>query len=175
MATTYTLISSNTLTSSAASVTFSAIPSTYTDLVLKASARNASTANTYPSIMKIQFNGDTSSLYSTTFLCGQDGTTGSFRESAVDRIGAYASNSNASTSNTFCNVEIYIPSYTASQNKPVGVNGAAEINSTTGDIIAVESGLYRSTTAISSINISNGNSANFVSGSSFSLYGISNS
>ena len=37
---TYTLISSNVLSSSAASVTFSSIASTYTDLVLRVSARD---------------------------------------------------------------------------------------------------------------------------------------
>ena len=39
-ANTYTLISSNVLASSAATVTFSSIPATYTDLVLRVSARN---------------------------------------------------------------------------------------------------------------------------------------
>ena len=174
MPATYTLISSNVLTSSAASVTFSAIPATYTDLVVRVSARNAGTANAYPSIMRVRLNSDTSSLYSSTYLYGQDGTAGSFSESNTDRIGAYASNSNTSTSNTFSNVEIYIPSYTASQNRPVSVNGAAEINATTANINAASAGLYRSTTAVSSITLSSGNSQDFVSGSSFYLYGISN-
>ena len=40
MPATYTLIASNTLSSAAASVTFSAIPATYTDLVLRYSARS---------------------------------------------------------------------------------------------------------------------------------------
>ena len=44
MATTYTLITSQTLASSAASVTFSSIPSTYTDLVLRVSARTDNAA-----------------------------------------------------------------------------------------------------------------------------------
>ncbi len=57
--------------SSAASVTFSAIPSTYTDLVVRVSARNAGTANAYPSIMRVRLNSDTSSLYSSTYLYGQ--------------------------------------------------------------------------------------------------------
>jgi len=175
MPTTYQLISSNTLSTSTASVTFSSIPQTYTDLIVKVSARNAGTANAYPSIMRVRLNSDTSSLYSSTYLYGQDNTAGSFNESNTDRIGAYASNSNTSTSNTFSNVEIYIPSYTASQNRPVSVNGAAEINATTANINAVSAGLYGSTTAVSSITLSSGNSQDFVSGSSFDLYGIKNS
>lgn len=175
MATTYTLISSNTLSSSAASVTFSSIPSTYTDLVLKVSARNAGTSNAYPSIMALQFNGDTSSLYSATFIGGQDSTSFSFNEANVNRIGVYSSNSDASTSNTFSNVEIYIPSYLASQHKPTGVYGVSEHNASGFALVAADGGLYRSNTAISSITLSNGNSQNFVSGSSFYLYGIKNS
>ena len=45
MPSTYTLISSNVLASSAASVTFSAIPSTYTDLVVRASIRSDATSD----------------------------------------------------------------------------------------------------------------------------------
>jgi len=175
MPTTYQLISSNTLSTTAASVTFSSIPATYTDLIIKVSARNAGTANAYPSIMRVRLNSDTSSIYSSTYVYGQDNAAGSFNESNTDRIGAYASNSNTSTSNTFSNVEIYIPSYTASQNRSVSVNGAAEINATTANINAASAGLYRSTTAVSSITLSSGNSQDFVSGSSFDLYGIKNS
>jgi hypothetical protein len=46
MANTYTLIASNTLGASAASVTFSAIPSTYTDLVVRYSAASCDAAVT---------------------------------------------------------------------------------------------------------------------------------
>jgi len=50
---TYTLISSNVLTSSAASVTFSSIPATYTDLVVRLSARATTTASN----IWVTFNG----------------------------------------------------------------------------------------------------------------------
>ena len=53
-ANTYTLISSNVLGSSAASVTFSSIPATYTDLVLRVSARTDADDTSL-----ITFNGTT--------------------------------------------------------------------------------------------------------------------
>jgi len=63
MPSTYTLISSNVLGSSAASVTFSAIPSTYTDLVLRISARGLDAAlNT--ETMQFFVNNSTSAQYS---------------------------------------------------------------------------------------------------------------
>lgn len=73
MANTYTLISSNTLTSSAASVTFSSIPATYTDLVLRISSRTDAAGAT--ATVAAQFNGDTTSAnYSETNL-NSDGAT----------------------------------------------------------------------------------------------------
>jgi hypothetical protein len=169
---TYTLISSNVLASSAASVTFSAIPATYTDLVLRCSLRN-NISETYPALVRLTFNGDTSSLYSSTIIYGQDGSAGSFRESSAARIGAYANNSANSTANTFSNVEIYIPSYTVSQSKVVSINEVAENNATTAAIIDAVAGLYRSNTAITSLTLTSRDTSSFVSGSSFYLYGIS--
>lgn len=172
MPSTYTLIKGETLASDVASYTFSAIAADWTDLVIRCSTRNAQSSN-YPAIMRVRFNSDTSLIYSGTYVYGQDGTAGSFNESNADRIGAYGSNGNTSTSNTFSNIEIYIPSYLASQNKPVSVSGVAENNAANFGIVAASAGLYRSTTAITSITLSNVN--NLLTGSSFYLYGIKKS
>lgn len=167
------LIASNTLGSSAASVTFSSIPATYEDLVLLVSVRSTNT-DSYPSIMDVNFNSDTTTLYSTTVLYGQDSSGGSLRRSNRAKLDVEGLSNTNTTSNTFASFEIYIPSYRVSQNKPISVYGVAEINSTTQNIIAAQAGLYRSTTAISSIVLAPV-SANFVSGSSFWLYGLKSS
>ena len=76
--------------------------------------------------------------------------------------------------NTFSNSEIYIPSYTANQNKAVSFIGNREYNSSSSsETNATLVGSYASTTAISSITITPP-SGNFVSGSSFYLYGVKN-
>jgi hypothetical protein len=172
MPATYTLIASNTLSSSAASVTFSAIPGTYTDLVVRLSARKDS-AFDQPYFL-ITLNTGTSSLHSYTSIYG-DGTNAATEASTntanvVARSGVTKS---TDTSNTFGSAEIYIPSYTTSQNKPLAAWGATENNATAANIGAT-AGLLRSTSAITQINIAP-NSGNFVSGSSFFLYGIKNS
>lgn len=171
MPTTYTLIASNTLSSSAASVTFSAIPNTFTDLVLKLSVR---TADTGPENVQIYFNTDTATNYSTTYLQGSGSAASSSRYTSQTVI----QNPNTIpgttyTTNTFGNIEIYIPSYTASQNKPVSLYGASENNATAAYINA-GAGLWRGTSAITQIVIDQ-SGGNFVSGSSFFLYGIKNS
>lgn len=174
MPATYTLISSNSLSSSAASVTFSAIPTTYTDLVLRWSARGdtaAATVNPY-----VRFNGITSSVYSRTWFYGTGtGGEGGSRNSNTDRIYVNAIPAATSTSSTFGNAEMYIPSYLATQNKQVGVFTVTEYDAANvSENINGIAGLYSQTTAISEILIAPF-SGNFVSGSSFWLYGISKS
>ena len=169
---TYTLISSNVLTSSAASVTFSAIPATYTDLVLRVSARGDASGLTQDNIW-LKFNGVTSG-YSNTQLIGNGEAGSSSNNSAATIIrGINAANSDSATANAFGSAEIYIPSYTASQQKPISVFGVSETNATT-SYMAATAGLSSTTAAISSINAMTGNGSNWLTGSSFYLYGISN-
>ena len=170
MATTYTLISSNVLSSSAASVTFSSIPATYTDLVLRISARSASAGT---DAFFVQFNSDTATNYSSTQLYGDGSAAYSFRGSNTNALKKTYLNNNGNTANSFGSAEFYIPSYTASQNKPVSSIGIEETNATAASITATAD-LWRNTAAITSIFIRTDNNQNFLSGSSFYLYGISN-
>jgi hypothetical protein len=173
MPSTYTLISSNVLTSSAASVTFSAIPSTYTDLVLRMSIRT-SRASTQDSLKVVLNSVTTGILYSNTNLYGNGAGAASDRTDDNSFNYRLVVNAANNTANTFTNVEMYLPSYTASQNKPISFDFAFEDNSTTAFRTAI-AGLFRSTSAISTIAFTSNNAANFESGSSFYLYGIKNS
>ena len=175
MANTYTLISSNTLSSSAASVTFSSIPATYTDLVLRISARLA----VYASDVAIQFNSDTTSNYSRTTLQGDGATATSGRTSNSTYTNwlGMANSTTPATANTFSNYELYIPNYTTTGSKQPGGFGVTESNISTGDYttwITTEAGLYRGTAAISTILLdpTTPSGGSFITGSSFYLYGI---
>lgn len=177
MANTYTLISSNTLSSSAANITFTSIPSTYTDLVLRISTRQDQSF-TNAKLYGIYFNGDLSNIYSATVLNGNGSTASSTRTdnpgsaTQYDSIYVRGSDLSTDTSNTFASSEIYIPSYTVVQNKPVSAFSATENNATTA-FISTLAGLRTGTAAVTSIGIQA--VATFVSGSSFYLYGIKNS
>jgi hypothetical protein len=173
MAATYTLISSNILSSSAASVTFSSIPATYTDLVVRYSMRKNDT-NNGPINVLVRFNGSSAANYSQTTVLGIYATPISSRESNETRFLTYAVGG-GSTSNTFSNNEIYIPNYAGSANKVASNFDTAENNSSTDFQYGVGARAYlRSVTAaITSITF-DGNGDNLVSGSSFYLYGISN-
>lgn len=172
MPATYTLIASNTLGSDTASITFSSIPGTYTDLVLRCSVRGTRVSNTVD-IFYAEFNGDTATNYSNTDLTGTGSAAASARASSntVARLGYIPAST--STADTFSNTEVYIPSYTVAQNKPNSNFGVQENNNATA-YIEVNANLWRNTAAITSIKLLPGN-ASFKSGSSFFLYGIKNS
>lgn len=165
------LISSQTLGSSAATVTFSSIPATYTDLVVRASIRGADSVNQRP--LQLEFNANSSLIYSVTSLEGDGASAYSSQASGQDSTRETTVNANTSTANTFSSMEIYIPSYTASQNKPFSFFTAMEANATTA-YMNVTADLFRSTAAISQILIRLG-SGNILTGSSFYLYGLKNS
>lgn len=165
------LIASNTLTGTTASVTFSSIPSTFTDLALRVSSRTDAAA--VSSNMRLTFNGVGGTNYSVTYLRGTGSTTLSARDSSGAVITLYQSaDGSTAASNTFSNTEIYIPSYNVSQNKPISAFSAHEDNATLAYLNAT-AGLFSNTSAITSVTLDL-SSSNFVSGSSFFLYGIIN-
>jgi hypothetical protein len=167
MPNTYTLISSNTVgAGGVASVTFNSIPSTYTDLIVKASTRSSET-QIYGTI-KISFNGVTTNLISTQ-LYGTGSGVGSYYDSTAIQPSGNGANS---TANTFSNFEMYIPNYTLSNYKSISIDNVQENNATA----AYEeffAGLWSSTAAITSITITGVSTLNQYS--TFYLYGIKNS
>ena len=169
MATTYTLISSNTLGSSVASVTFSSIPSTYTDLILYYSVRTARVAGI--DLLRIRINTDTTANNFKYMRLSSDASTAS-SDSGINLVGYADDTSN--TTNTFSSGEIYIPSYNSSSNKPYNAYGATENNTTTA-YMAMFGNLWLGTSAINQIIISSDNTQNLLANSSFHLYGIKNS
>lgn len=169
MATTYQLISSSTLSSSAASVTFSAIPATYTDLVLRASVRRSAAGR---QDLLLAVNASTTDG-SNTWLQGSGSAATSGTSSAQYVRSNNIVPSTSETASTFGSVEFYIPNYLVSANKPIGSFGAGENNATAAYISATAS-LYSQTTAITSLVLSLA-AGSFDTGSSFYLYGIKNS
>ena len=173
MALTYTLIASNTLSSSAASVTFSSIPGTYTDLVLRISARSSRSAafDTF----QVTINSDAATNYSQTTLYGNSSTTLSFRYTSDTSAFVNFFNGNTATSSTFSSNEFYFPNYAVASNKPWSAFSVSENNSASADsaFVSAEAFLWRNTAAITSISLKSAYAGvNIASGSSFWLYGI---
>lgn len=161
MATTYEPIATTTLGSAAASHTFSSIPATYTDLVLV----YAGTTGSSTSYLSLQFNGDTTTNYSTTHLRGTGSAANSTRYSSQSEMYASVSSTITTTQN---NVIIHIMNYANTTTFKTVLFRANNSD------VSVETavGLWRKTPeAINSVKVSSP-SVNFASGSTFTLYGI---
>jgi hypothetical protein len=167
MPTTYTLITSTVLGSGSSDVTFSSIPQTYTDLVVRVSMRSTG-AN---QITRFNINGDAGNFYSYTVLQGNGGTVGTSNNTGVGTMQWNESmTSSTDTGSTFGVMELYIPNYTATQNRQLSNVYVTEGNTST-QYINLNSNLYKSSTAITSISFTK-SSFQFAIGSSFNLYGI---
>jgi hypothetical protein len=160
------LIESKTLGTAAASIEFTSIPQTYTDLVIVASVRSLETSLGNASL-EIRPNGSTANG-SGRWLYGSGTTTSSITVSRVD--GGFISNS-AATSNTFSSTSIYVPNYTSSTNKSFSADGVQENNATTSYQVITAS-LWSNSAAITSLDFRCISTTNLVAGSTISLYGV---
>jgi hypothetical protein len=163
---TYTLIMPAVVVGSggAASIDFSSIPSTYTDLCLKLSLRSSGAVG--DEIFGLTFNNTAGSITS-RFLYGQGVSAAS-----LSNVYFAQANGSTSTSSTFGNAEIYIPNYAGSTNKSISNDGVSENNATSA-VAAFTAALWSQTAAINRITITP-NSGSFVQYSTAYLYGVSN-
>jgi hypothetical protein len=169
MANTYTLISSVTVGSGgAADMTFSSIPSTYTDLLVKVSARGSNSAQIYE-YANVKFNGS-SSGYTGKNVQG----TGSAAASNNYTANIYLMlDGSTATANTFGNGEMYIPNYTSSNYKSVSMDSVME-NNATAAYSELTASLWSNTAAITSISLTPLLGTTWTQYSTAYLYGISN-
>jgi hypothetical protein len=151
---TYTPIATSTI-STQTSVTFSAIPGTYTDLILICNYVDQSTYD-----LKVRVNSDTGSNYSWTFLYGTGSTAGSFR-STNDTSGGLGDNSTSYATN-ITHFQNY--SNTTTYKTILSRNGSAARDATASAI------LWRSTSAINAIQVYTNGGTGFTG--TFTLYGV---
>jgi hypothetical protein len=173
MPTTYRLIQSVTVGSGgAASMAFTSIPQTYTDLFIKVSDRTGRSGFPDDGLL-IALNGSTSG-FTQRGLEGNGSNASSFTAGWGTANSIANINGPTSTANTFSNNEITITNYTSSNFKSVFSDSVQENNQTTAyqDMYAV---LWSNTAAITSITLTNYSITNFTQYSTATLYGISKS
>jgi hypothetical protein len=156
---TYTPIATTTLSSTSSLVTFSSIPSTYTDLVFISNAKFTAAGDFSG---RLYFNNDTSSLYSTTFLFGTGSAAGSSRP--ADPSAGYAGRFTNEMGNGITNIMNYANTTTFKTFIDRGNNPT--------NLVAATVNLYRSTSAINRLDFKPDNSLVWAIGSTFTLYGI---
>ena len=163
---TYTPISTQTLSSAAASVTFSGIPQTYTDLIIVI-GNALTTVNGYAYTFGV--NGDTNSSYSGTILAGNGSAVTSARYSNISHTqtyfgGYYSGFSTTDVATLIVNFQNY--SNTTTNKTVIARSSAASKH------VETSVWLWRSTSAINQITIYSQSGANIASGTTFTLYGI---
>jgi hypothetical protein len=166
MAQTYEPLNTTTLTTATASVTFSSIPGTYTDLVLVIASLNNTATNTSFQFQVGNGSIDTGANYSLTELFGTGSAASSDR--ASNDTAAYLNGPGIGTSTNIPN--LYITnlmnySNTTTYKTFLGRGGNSEKN------LVATVNLWRSTSAINTIKIFQ-SANNMAAGSTFTLYGI---
>lgn len=164
---TYTPIATQTLSTAAATVTFSSIPGTYTDLVLITSLKSSATPTAYSPTL--YFNSDTTKTnYSFTAMYGDGSNTVAFEwtTSTSTQHGVMATAVSATNFNTgIINIQNYANT-TTYKTVLTRTNDPANVVYTT-------AGLWLNTSAITSLVLYGGDgNKDFTSGSTFTLYGI---
>jgi hypothetical protein len=155
MTATYDSIASTTLATNSTSVSFSNISGTYTDLVVVFSGSH--TAG--PDSVKLRFNNNTTSSYSQLQLIG-DGS------SAYTTTSGNISSISVGNVNGVSNNIVHIMNYSNTVTNKFVIGRGDEA----GQMTVLGIGRYGSTDAITTVTVFT--SANFASGSVFSLYGI---
>ncbi len=157
----------------ASSVTFSSIPATYKHLQIRMINRvvGNSGGNTNSNIF-MRFNGDTGTNYTRHLLYDQAGI-GSVGSANASTIFASAAPNSGNTSGIFGAEVVDILDYANTNKfKTTRTIGGYDNNGVGGNRFSFESGVWRDTSAITTILIYPDNSETWAQYSSFALYGI---
>ena len=169
MPATYEPISTQTLGTAIATVDFTSIPQTYTDLVLVVSARTTSGAN----VLQYRLNSDTASNYSGTYLTGDGTSAASYRISGATVASVHTLIAIPNATDTFGTYIINFQNYTNATTFKTAISRANTVGNGAYNGTEASVTLWRKTPeAITSINILNGGALSFAIGSTFTLYGV---
>jgi hypothetical protein len=159
---TYTPIARTTLSSAAASVTFSSISGSYTDLILVSNLGGSVSGEA----VRIQINSDSGSNYSYTAMRGNGTSATSERATSATSL-RISTGVGVTTNTSDMTIITNLQNYSNTTTFKTLISRAGQAANGTESSV----GLWRSTSAINAIQVSNTN-GNIVAGSTFTLYGI---
>lgn len=168
----YDSLATVTLSASTSSVTFAGIPSGYKHLQIRMLAKTDRATYSIDSA-KFQLNGDTGSNYAWHRVLGDGSAAAAYAGSSTAFM--QADGLAAQGSNIFGAMIVDVLDYAnTSKYKTARMLGGEDENGTTygGGVIALSSSLWQNTAAINSIKIYPGVGSNFLTYSSFALYGV---
>jgi hypothetical protein len=146
-----TLVSTVTVgAGGAASIEFTGIPQSATDLVILFNARYG-TGTSGSRIVQMQVNNDTASNYTVRYLTG-NGTGATSGTIANTYLGLIYAVGDTATASTFSNNEIYIPNYTSATAKTFSSNSVTE-NNVAAAYATIAAGSWTGTAAVTSVKL----------------------
>jgi hypothetical protein len=162
---TYTPIASVTLSSAQPVITFTGLPQTYTDLVLRCNFTTSDSAT----VLNMTLNGDTSSNYSRIQIWGNGSGTGDLIQTSQSSFAmGYWQTGSGNQIQSITNLMNYTNStlyktWLTRWNQVAGIDNSA----------TASSGTWRSTNAVTSITLTP-STGNIAAGSTFDIYGVAN-
>lgn len=161
-----TVIQHTELASPATSIVLSSIPQDYDDLLILFSSRS-----------------DRSDAHIDAFYVYLNGTSGSVgrrlysvnSESVVTNSPWWPLNAGSSSSveaGTYGNAEIYVHSYSDAKAHVMNANAVSQHNNNTQMVVSIAAGQSVSTAAVTSITLDSETGANFIAGTTATLYGV---
>jgi hypothetical protein len=170
MPATYEPIATTTLGTATNIITFSSIPSTYTDIRLVFVTNNTRTGGGAYSLI---INGDSGANYSQTTLDGNGSSSSSTRLASVNQVDGWNDQFGSNNTNMRLLATYDFLSYAGSTNKTCLVTGSYDYNGS-GKVLRYVN-LWRNTAAITSLTLNAiFASTNFAVGTTATLYGIKN-
>jgi hypothetical protein len=166
----YESIATTTLGSSAATITFSSIPATYTHLQVRGIARDTSAGTTEIDII-MRYNGDSATNYAFHYLYGNGSVAGGAGLGTRSDPRAGLAVNNGAAANIFGVVVADILDY-KSTNKYKTTQVLAGTDRNGGGTVVAESTLWMNTAAITQIDLTVSGGSSFTANSQFALYGI---
>jgi hypothetical protein len=167
----YELIATELVGADTPSITFSSLAtysSTYKHLQIRTASRNSRTGFS-TGVVSLRFNGDTSSSYTYHELFGNGSSVSSYADGSQTSIrGAFFVAGASTAANAFGGgvLDILDPFSTTKNTTTRSLSGVADA------AVALTSGAFFKTDAITSITLLGIGGTNLVAGSRFSLYGI---
>lgn len=163
MTSTEQVIASTTLGSAASTITFSGIPSTYTDLRLVF----VGTSDSGTPYTNFRINSDTGSNYSSTFISGNGSSAVSGNRTNNTAMIISLTSTLSTTIPILLDINLF--SYAGSTNKTV-LSATSSDKNGDGPVERVV-GLWRNTSAVTSVTLYT-TANNFATGTTATLYGI---
>ena len=158
---TYEPIATTTLGSAQSSITFSSIPSTYTDLVLICSVKGDASIG----LVRVRLNGDTGSNYSFTRIYGTGSVAASDRYTNTTSM--ELSDPGTGFNSQFILGIGHIQNYSNTTTYKTMLGRGNEL----ANVVQATVNLWRNTAAVNSVTVLT-TSNNFIAGSTATLYGI---